>query len=174
MPCLLRAAQTLMGSSLAHADLHKVSRCCTRDEGIRCAQARKHAREGSTLALKSRAHVTRRPKRGYQWLHEKDSLTFLFRYSSHYPTLKSCLSAHTGGCSLQERSIFEGLTNLYEYVCNEGKEGNLGSVSLFSFSKISPKSANYDKPNKQLFAYNFREKIMKNPTADDFISKRCL
>ena len=35
-------------------------------------QARKHASEGSTLALKPRADVTRNPKRGYQGPHKKD------------------------------------------------------------------------------------------------------
>ena len=30
------------------------------------------ARKGSTLALKSRADVTRSPKQGYQWPHKKD------------------------------------------------------------------------------------------------------
>ena len=33
----------------------------------------KHASEGSTLALKPRADVTRSPKQGYQWPHKKDS-----------------------------------------------------------------------------------------------------
>ena len=28
--------------------------------------------KGSTLALKSRANVTRSPKQGYQWPHERD------------------------------------------------------------------------------------------------------
>ena len=36
-------------------------------------QARKHASERSTLALKPRAEVTRSPKQGYQWPHKKDS-----------------------------------------------------------------------------------------------------
>ena len=35
-------------------------------------QATKHASEGSTLALKPRGDVTRNPKEGYQWPHEKD------------------------------------------------------------------------------------------------------
>ena len=36
-------------------------------------QARKHASEKSTLALKPRADVTRSPKQGYQWPDKKDS-----------------------------------------------------------------------------------------------------
>ena len=32
----------------------------------------KNASEGSTLAFKPRADVTRRPKVGYQWSHKKD------------------------------------------------------------------------------------------------------
>ena len=40
--------------------------------GIHCAQARTHASEGSTLALKARADITRSPKQGYQWPHKKD------------------------------------------------------------------------------------------------------
>ena len=35
-------------------------------------QARKCASEKSTLALKPRADITRSPKQGYQWPHEKD------------------------------------------------------------------------------------------------------
>ena len=35
-------------------------------------QARKHASERSTLALKPRADVTRSPRQGYQWPHKKD------------------------------------------------------------------------------------------------------
>ena len=40
--------------------------------GIHCTQATKNASEGSTLALKPRGDVTRSPKQGYQWPHEKD------------------------------------------------------------------------------------------------------
>ena len=39
--------------------------------GIHCTQARKHASEGSTLALKLRGNITRSPKQGYQWPHKK-------------------------------------------------------------------------------------------------------
>ena len=35
-------------------------------------QARKHASKNSTLAVKLRADITRSPKKGYQWSHEKD------------------------------------------------------------------------------------------------------
>ena len=35
--------------------------------GICCAQTRKHASEGSILALKPRADITRSQKQGYQW-----------------------------------------------------------------------------------------------------------
>ena len=35
-------------------------------------QARKHAKKGSSIALKPRADVTRSPKRGYQWPDKKD------------------------------------------------------------------------------------------------------
>ena len=35
--------------------------------------ATKHASERSTLALKPRGDVTRSPKQGYQWPHEKNS-----------------------------------------------------------------------------------------------------
>ena len=38
---------------------------------LRITEVRKHAK-GSTLALKPRADVTRSPKQGYQWPHEKD------------------------------------------------------------------------------------------------------
>ena len=36
-------------------------------------QAKKHASEGSTLALKPTGDVIRSPKQGYQWPHKKDS-----------------------------------------------------------------------------------------------------
>ena len=39
--------------------------------GIHCMQVTKHASEGSTLALKPRADITRSPKQEYQWPHEK-------------------------------------------------------------------------------------------------------
>ena len=39
---------------------------------LRTIQARKHASKRSTLALKPRAGITRNPKKGYQWPHEKD------------------------------------------------------------------------------------------------------
>ena len=39
---------------------------------LRITQARKHAKKGFTLALKPRVDVTRTPKHGYQWPHEKD------------------------------------------------------------------------------------------------------
>ena len=40
--------------------------------GIHCMQVTKHASKGSTLALKPREDITRSPKQGYQWPHEKD------------------------------------------------------------------------------------------------------
>ena len=40
--------------------------------GIHCVQVRKHAIEGSTLALKPRGDITISPKQGYQWPHKKD------------------------------------------------------------------------------------------------------
>ena len=39
---------------------------------LRIAQVRKLAKNGSTLALKPQVDVTRSPKQGYQWPHEKD------------------------------------------------------------------------------------------------------
>ena len=67
-----------------------VSRCHTRGESrefIACRwqsmQVTKHASEGSTLALKPRGYVTRSPKQGYQWPHEKDS-KILFKKGWRY------------------------------------------------------------------------------------------
>ena len=40
--------------------------------GIHCTLVTKHASEGSILALKPSGDVTRSPKQGYQWPHEKD------------------------------------------------------------------------------------------------------
>ena len=39
---------------------------------LRITQVREHTKKGSTLALKPREDVTRSPKQGYQWPHEKD------------------------------------------------------------------------------------------------------
>ena len=39
---------------------------------LRITQVRKYASEGSTVALKPRADVTRSPKQGYQWPHKTD------------------------------------------------------------------------------------------------------
>ena len=57
-----------------HADLYTVGRCRTRgesEESVVRRQGSTQARE-STLALKPKADVTRSPKQGYQWPHEKD------------------------------------------------------------------------------------------------------
>ena len=54
-----------------HADLYTVNRCCTRDES-EDHTSEKTCKKGSTLALKLGADVTRIPKQGYQWPHEKD------------------------------------------------------------------------------------------------------
>ena len=53
-----------------------VSRSHTRGESEDHTSETAH-RNGSTLALKSRADVTRSPKQGYQWPHEKDFKFFL-------------------------------------------------------------------------------------------------
>ena len=89
-PCLLRAGRMVMGSSPGpnlhqclwtrlqvcglkrlghHADLYTVSRCRPRGES---ENQRENASKGSTLTLKPRADVTRSPKQGHQWPHEKD------------------------------------------------------------------------------------------------------
>ena len=39
---------------------------------LECTQARKHASDGSTLALKPRADVTKSQIKEYQWPHKKD------------------------------------------------------------------------------------------------------
>ena len=52
-----------------HADLYTVSRCRTRGESE--DHTSKKARKGSTLALKLRVDITRSPKQGYQWPHQK-------------------------------------------------------------------------------------------------------
>ena len=54
-----------------HADFYAASRCHTRGESKdhTCEKARK---KGSTLALKPRADITRSPKQGYQWPHQKN------------------------------------------------------------------------------------------------------
>ena len=54
-----------------HADLYTVRKCQTRGESEDHTSER--ACKGSILALKPRADVTRNPKQGYQWPHEKDS-----------------------------------------------------------------------------------------------------
>ena len=54
-----------------HADLYTVSRCCNRGES-EDHTSEKACKKGSTLALKPRADVTRSPKQGYRWPHEKE------------------------------------------------------------------------------------------------------
>ena len=53
-----------------HADPYTVSRCCTRGESE--DHTSEKACKGSTLALKPRTDITKSPKQGYQWPHEKD------------------------------------------------------------------------------------------------------
>ena len=93
VPCLLRVAQTVVGLSpkpppmLADMSagmwMEKAQLPCWPlysqqvlhqrwISGIHCMQVTKHASDGSTLALKPRGDVTRSPKQGYQWPHEKD------------------------------------------------------------------------------------------------------
>ena len=45
-------------------------------------QVRKHTSKGSTLALKPRADVTRRPKQGHQWSHKRDLWSQFFKLKS--------------------------------------------------------------------------------------------
>ena len=54
-----------------HADLYTVSRCHTRGESEDHTSG-KACKKGSILALKPRADITRSPKQGYRWPHEKD------------------------------------------------------------------------------------------------------
>ena len=77
MVCLLRVAQTVVGSSSepppmlgCHVDLFTVSRCHTGGESE--DHTREKACKGSTLALKHRVDITRSPKHRYHWPHEKD------------------------------------------------------------------------------------------------------
>ena len=53
-----------------YADLYAVSRCHTRGESQDHTSEKVY--KESTLALKPRANITRSPKQGYQWPHEKD------------------------------------------------------------------------------------------------------
>ena len=65
------STSTLIKKAGCHVDLHTVSRCCTRGESEDHTGEKAH-KNGSTLALKLMADVTRSPKQGYQWPHEKD------------------------------------------------------------------------------------------------------
>ena len=87
VPCLLHVAQTVMGWNPEPppmlADMSEGARgskglaamlTSMQSAGVapevnlrNSAQAKKHASEKSTLALKPRADVTRNPKQGYQW-----------------------------------------------------------------------------------------------------------
>ena len=90
MPCLLRPAQIVVGSSPelpsllvdmsagtwikrlgCHTDLYTQLADAPSEVHLRITQERKHAK-GSTLALKPRADVTRSSKQGHQWPHKKD------------------------------------------------------------------------------------------------------
>ena len=66
--CLWTCLQVMLR---CHADLYTVSRCHTRGESEDHTD-KKACKKGSTLDLKLRAYVTRGPKQGYQWSHEKD------------------------------------------------------------------------------------------------------
>ena len=69
--CLWTCLQVCGSKRLGcHADLYTVNRCCTRDESD--DHTSEKTCKGSTLALKHRADITRSPKQGYQWPHEKD------------------------------------------------------------------------------------------------------
>ena len=62
--CLWTGLQVRGSKSLGcHADLYTVSRCHT-GGNLRITQVRKHPSEGSTLALKPRADITRKSKTG--------------------------------------------------------------------------------------------------------------
>ena len=80
---VLRAARTVVGSSpepppilygqvckYVGSKSYTVSRCHNRGESEDHSSEKGY--KGSTLALKPRADVTRGPKQGYQWPHEKD------------------------------------------------------------------------------------------------------
>ena len=95
VPFLLRAAQTVVGLSpnlhqylqtdlqvhgserlSCHTDLYTISRCHTRGESE--DHTSEKACKESTLALKPRADITRSPKQGYQWPHEKNLCPQIF------------------------------------------------------------------------------------------------
>ena len=65
------SASTWIEQVSCHADLCTVSRCHTRGKSE--DHTSEKACKGSILALKHRADVTRSPKQGYQWNHEKES-----------------------------------------------------------------------------------------------------
>ena len=92
-----------------HVDLCTVSRCCTRGESqefIACRR-QKHASEGSNLALKPRGYVTRSPRLGYQWSHEKDLCPPKIKKKNSQPSTHSSLTPLVGCChySLQLTTI---------------------------------------------------------------------
>ena len=67
--CLWTSLQVHASKRLGcNADFYTVSRCESEDHTDEKAH-----KKGSTLAFKSRADVTRSPKQGYQWPHEKNS-----------------------------------------------------------------------------------------------------
>ena len=51
-----------------HADLSKCHTRCESEDHM----SKKACKKGSTLAMKPSTDITRRPKQGYQWPHEKD------------------------------------------------------------------------------------------------------
>ena len=71
-----------------HADVYTVNRCCTRGESEDLISEK--AYKGFTMALKSRADVTRSPKQGYQWPHKKDSCPPKNYFKKITKSRKSC------------------------------------------------------------------------------------
>ena len=99
---------------------------------IHCTQAMKHARQGSTLALKPRGDVTRNPKHGYQWPQERTDVL-------QKRILKTvCLTADFFITSIYLESFCEGLSILVKFA-----NLSIMSQSIWKFNFNSLVSTNF-------------------------------
>ena len=53
----------------------------------------------------------------------KNNIVIFFTVRSAYPVFKQCLKRSTSNCPSTVKKLFEGMFNMFEFVCNDGREG---------------------------------------------------